>query len=109
MEEGGIGIKYYVLVGTFVENHPTGDSLQKVMTEHLAYLKIGFDNDSVLLAGPLTDGIGGMAIVKSEDIQKFCNDDPIVKQGIQQYRVFEFFANDYLDCLKQWVADVAGE
>lgn len=95
-------MKYYLLEGTFVDNHPTGDSLKKGMTEHFAYLKIGFDNGSVLLSGPVAGGGGGIVIVKSEDIQKFCNEDPIVQQGIQQYRILEFSSNDYLDCLEQW-------
>ena len=95
-------MKYYLLEGTFVENHPTGDILKKAMGEHFAYLKIGLENGSVLLTGPITGGGGGIVIVKSEDIQKFCNEDPVIQQGIQQYRILEFSSNDYLNCLEQW-------
>lgn len=95
-------MKYYLLEGIFVENHPTGEELKKAMANHFAYLKVGLENGSVLLTGPIPGGSGGIVIVKSSDIQKFCDDDPVVKEGIQQYRIIEFSSNDYQECLKQW-------
>ncbi len=95
-------MKYYILEGTFIENHPTGDELKKVMGEHFAYLKVGLENGSVSLSGPKTGGDGGIVIVKSDNIEDFCNEDPFVRQGVQKYRVLEFSPNEYLDCLKEW-------
>lgn len=95
-------MKYYFLEGTFVDSPPIGEEFQKAISDHLEYLKIGFDDGSVLLSGPKVGAGGGVIVVKCDDIQKFCGDDPLVKAGIQQYRITEFTLHDCPDYLKQW-------
>jgi len=95
-------MKYYVLEGTFNEELPEKQVLQKAIDEHLDYLKIGFDNGSVLVSGPKVGVGGGIIIVKAEDIGTFCNDDPLVKAGIQKYRITEFTLHNCQNYLKAW-------
>ena len=95
-------VNYYALEGTFRGGHPTGAELQKEIDAHLAYLQLGFDDGTILLSGPKAGTSGGIIIVKCNDIQKFCNDDPLVQAGIQEYRVTEFALHDCQDYLKKW-------
>ena len=73
-----------MLEGSFVKNLPERNELQKAIDAHLEYLQIGFNDGSILLSGPKVGAGGGIIIVKCDDIEKFCNDDPLVKAGIQE-------------------------
>lgn len=95
-------MKYYILNASFVENHPTGAELQKEIDAHLEYLESFFKNGTILMSGPKVGIGGGIVVVKSDDIQKFCNDDPFVKSGIQKYQITEFSLHDCQDSLKTW-------
>lgn len=95
-------MKYYMLEGSFVKNLPEQNELQKALNAHLEYLKIGFNDGSILLSGPKAEAGGGVIVVKCEDIQKFCDNDPLVKAGIQEYRITEFKLHDCQDYLKCW-------
>ena len=95
-------MKYYVLIGTFVENSTTGDEMKQAIDAHLKYLQSYFENGSILMSGPKASGGGGIILVKTDDIQKFCNDDPLVKIGIQQYQIVEFHLHDCQEQIKQW-------
>ncbi len=95
-------MKFYALEGTFSNNLPEKSVLQKAIDAHLDYLKIGFDKGFILVSGPKVSEGGGIIIVKSDDIEKFCNDDPLVKAGIQEYRITEFKLHDCQDFLKVW-------
>ena len=95
-------MKYYVLEGTFAKDLPEKSELQKAIDAHLSYLKIGFDNGSILVSGPKAGTGGGIIVVKCEDIEKFCNDDPLVKAGVQEYRITEFKLHNCQEYLKTW-------
>ena len=95
-------MKYYVLEGTFVKNLPDENVLQKAIDAHLEYLKFGFDDGSILVSGPKAGTGGGIIVVKCDDIEKFCKDDPLVQAGIQAYRVTEFTLHNCQDYLKTW-------
>ena len=95
-------MKYYVLEGTFVKNLPDENVLQKAIDAHLEYLKFGFDDGSILVSGPKAGTGGGIIVVKCDDIEKFCKDDPLVQAGIQTYRVTEFELYHCQDYLKSW-------
>jgi len=96
------GNKYYTLEGSFVENLPVQGEMEKAIKAHLEYLDIGFKDGSVLVSGPKVGAGGGIIIVKCEDIEKFCNDDPLVKAGIQEYRITEFKLHKCQDFLTSW-------
>ena len=95
-------MKYYVLEGTFSKNLPEKVELQKTIDAHLEYLKFGFDDGSILMSGPKAGTGGGIIVVKCNDIEKFCNDDPLVQAGIQEYRITEFKLYDCQNYLKNW-------
>lgn len=95
-------MKYYMLEGSFVKNLPEQNELQRAIAAHLEYLKIGFNDGSILLSGPKAEAGGGVIVVKCEDIQRFCDNDPLVKAGIQEYRITEFKLHDCQDYLKCW-------
>jgi uncharacterized protein YciI len=96
------GIKYYTLEGSFVKNLPEENTLEEAIKAHLEYLDVGFKDGSVLVSGPKIGVGGGIIIVKYEDIDKFCNDDPLVKAGIQEYRITEFKLHKCQDFLTDW-------
>ncbi len=95
-------MKYYMLEGSFAKELPEQDTLQKAIQDHLAYLQIGFDDGSILVSGPKAGAGGGIIVVKCEDIEKFCQDDPLVKAGIQEYRVTEFKLHNCQDYVRSW-------
>lgn len=95
-------MKYYVLEGAFVKNLPEQGKLQRAIAEHLEYLKVGFNDGSILVSGPKVGTGGGIIVVKCDDIEKFCNEDPLVKARIQEYRITEFKLHDCQEYLKTW-------
>ena len=95
-------MKYYALEGSFVEILPDEVELEQAIDAHLAYLKTGFDDGSILVSGPKVGAGGGIILVKSDDIEKFCSNDPLVKAGVQQYRITEFKLHDCQYEIKEW-------
>ena len=95
-------MKYYMLEGSFVEELPEQSKLKKAIDAHLEYLQIGFNDGSILVSGPKVGAGGCIIVVKCDDIEKFCNDDPLVEAGIQKYRIIEFKLHNCQDYLKSW-------
>ncbi len=95
-------MKYYMLEGSFVGRLPEQGELKKAIDAHLAYLQTGFQDGSVLVSGPKAGGGGGVIVLKSDDIEKFCREDPLVQAGIQKYRITEFKLHRCQDSLKSW-------
>jgi len=95
-------MKYYVLEGTFAKDLPEKSELKKAIDAHLEYLKSGFADGSILVSGPKIGTGGGIIIVKSVDIGKFCNNDPLVQAGIQKYQITEFELHNCQNFLKIW-------
>jgi uncharacterized protein YciI len=95
-------MKYYALEGTFAKDLPKKIELQKAIDAHLEYLKFGFDDGSILVSGPKIGTGGGIIVVKCNDIEKFCKDDPLVQAGIQEYRITEFKLHNCQDYVKGW-------
>ena len=96
-------VKYYVLEGSFAEALQEPGELKKAIDAHLDYLQVGFDDGSILVSGPKVGAGGGIIVVKCDDIEKFCSDDPLVKAGVQQYRITEFTLHKCQDELKRWL------
>jgi uncharacterized protein YciI len=95
-------MKYYVLEGSFAETLPGKDELQKAIDAHLAYLKTGFADGSILVSGPKPETGGGIIVAKCDDIEKFCKEDPLVQAGIQEYRITEFKLHNCQNYLRTW-------
>lgn len=92
---------YYLLEGSATSYEPTPKQMQAAIQAHLAYLKAGFEDGTILMSGPLEHG-GGIILVKSEDIDRFCREDPVVKLGIHQYRIMKFNPHDCQPFVRQW-------
>ena len=96
---------YYILEGTFKENHPVGPAFKEALDAHLAYLRSYFESGQVLVSGPKAAGGGGVMVIKFEneaDVEPFIANDPFVSRGVQEYRVTKFnvfAAQPYAD---QW-------
>lgn len=95
-------MRYYMLEGSFAKELPEQGKLQKVIDAHLEYLQIGFNDGSILVSGPKIGAGGGVIVVKCDDIKEFCSNDPLVKAGVQEYRITEFKLHDCQNCLKSW-------
>ena len=95
-------MKYYMLEGSFTQNLPQPNALKTALDAHLAYLKTGFENGSILVSGPKVGAGGGVIVVKCEDIEAFCKNDPLVQAGVQRYRITEFTLYNAQQYVKQW-------
>ncbi|MBE0600877.1 MAG: hypothetical protein IH607_03755 [Firmicutes bacterium] len=96
-------MQFYVLEGIFRTRLPENTSLEPVIDAHLAYLSAGFQDGSILFSGPRSDGKGGGVIaIKSNDIQAFCQNDPLVQAGIQEYRITEFDLYNCQESIRSW-------
>ena len=99
-------MKYYFLEGTFKEGRPEGLEFKKALDAHHTYLKPFFDSGKILTSGPKASGDGGIILIKLEDSEKiedFCDSDPFVKAGVQEYKVVEFKVFDIQKYAKEWV------
>ncbi|MBR1627830.1 MAG: hypothetical protein IJ679_01015 [Lachnospiraceae bacterium] len=83
-------MKHYVLVGSFKKNPSEVADFKSIMGEHHSYLKDHKDKGDVLLSGPKAEGGGGVILIRTDDIQRFIEADPLFKAGIQEYQAVEF-------------------
>lgn len=97
-------MKLYILEGSFVEGHPGGEKFKETLAAHHQYLQAGFEDGTILFSGPKVGAGGGVIVVKSDDIEKFCKEDPFVKAGIQNYKMTEFKMFACQDPVKGWFA-----
>lgn len=95
-------MKQYILEGSFAEGHPTGAAFKEALDAHHAYLQAGFEDGTVLFAGPKVGGGGGVIVVKSDDIETFCANDPLTTAGVQVYKIIEFKKFSCQESVKSW-------
>lgn len=96
---------YYILEGTFKENHPVGPAFKAALDAHHAYLAPYFQSGQVLVSGPKAAGGGGVMVIKFEneaDVETFIANDPFVTNGVQEYRVTAFNVFKLQDYAKDW-------
>lgn len=101
-------IKYYVLEGTFAKHLPGEDKLKEAIDAHLKYLDHGFKDGFILVSGPKVGVGGGIILLKTNDVAKFCREDPLVIAGIQEYRITEFQFYNSQDALREWFGMAQG-
>ncbi len=98
-------MQFYMLEGTFRKPLAQTPAMQQAIDAHLAYLNGGLQDGSILLSGPRSDGKGGgVIVIKSDDIEAFCQNDPLVQAGIQDYHITEFSLLDCQDSIRSWFA-----
>lgn len=95
-------MKLYILEGSFVEGHPTGPAFKEALEAHHKYLQAGFEDGTILFSGPKVGAGGGVIVIKSDDIETFCAEDPFVKAGVQAYKVIEFKKFACQESVKSW-------
>lgn len=79
----------YVAMLTIVD--PVGNT--RVRPAHLAYLEMLRAQGKVTLAGPFTDGQGGMVMYEAasfEEANQYASEDPVVKEGVRTLELREW-------------------
>ena len=82
------------------------EKLAEIVTEHRAYLQIGYDKGWLLCSGPQEPRIGGMVVARApsmEDLQGFFKDDPYNKKGLATYRFVEFNPVKFQPFFEAWL------
>lgn len=98
-------MKYFIVEGSFANDHPTGAVLEAGIKSHIEYIQTFFDSGMVLFSGPKIGSGGGFIIMRCSDakeIRNFCDNDPLFRSGIQTYRVTEFVLHECQDPLEYW-------
>ena len=67
--------------GTFVKDD---EQCAKKRLMPMEYLKFGFDDGSILVFGTKAGRGGGIIVVKTNDIEKLCQNDPLVQQAFRR-------------------------
>lgn len=63
---------------------------QPFMPEHAVYVQSEYNKGNIVLAGPFGGSSGGAIVIdaeKEEDVIKFAENDPTVKNGIFSYEI----------------------
>ncbi len=101
-------MKYYAIIGTFVEPCPLSDpDMKKAIDGHLEYLDRGFRDGSILVSGPKSNSPGGIILVKvnsEEELREFIRNDPLALAKAQDYEAIEFDMHDCQDAVRDWFA-----
>lgn len=95
-------MKLYILEGSFVNERPNPETFKPALAAHHAYLQTWFDNGNILFSGPKVGTGGGVIVIKCDDIEKFCAEDPFVTSGIQTYKIIEFKNFACQEEVKSW-------
>jgi len=80
---------YYVALLTIID----ADLNAKVRPAHLEYVNRLYKENKVLMAGPFTDGKGGMVIYRAdsfEEAKRFAEADPVVAEGARTLELREW-------------------
>ena len=82
-------MKYYIIHITYVVPQ---NEVDLVRPEHREYLKIFYDNGTLLFSGPRVPPSGGILAARAETdeaIRAMIADDPFSKKGIATYEIVE--------------------
>ncbi|OUM90802.1 MAG: hypothetical protein BAA01_07440 [Bacillus thermozeamaize] len=80
---------YYVALLTIID----ADLNAKVRPAHLEYVNRLYKENKVLMAGPFTDGKGGMVIYRAdsfEEAKRLAEADPVVAEGARTLELREW-------------------
>src|SRR5690625_3968845 len=87
-------MRYLIILSTS-KNWKEGIVLhtQPFMPEHAVHVQTEYNKGNILLAGPFGDSSGGAIIIdaeKEEDVIKFVENDPAVKNNILSYEIIQW-------------------
>ena len=82
-------VKYYIIHITYVVPQ---NEVDLVRPEHREYLKLFYDNGTLLFSGPRMPPTGGILVAKAENddfIKEMIASDPFSSKGIATYEIIE--------------------
>ena len=80
--------------------------IDEVITEHRAFLQIGYDKNILLMSGPKNPREGGVIIARGESVealQEFFSNDPYSINKCAEYKFTEFMPVKHQEFLKDWI------
>jgi len=85
---------------------PIQDIDEKLMAEHLAGLKQGYEEGYILMYGPIEPGEGTLAIARVESrlsLARALAKDPLLTAGVATFDFQEFIPTRFPESLRGWV------
>lgn len=82
------------------------DAIDKVVAQHRAHLKTGYDRKMLLMSGPQDPRVGGIVVARAEsrsEIEAFFAADPYQVAGVAKYRFIEFKPAGSQPELEKWI------
>ena len=94
-------MKYFVVEGKLHVDKIDDDLMQK----HMTYTQKKIDEGLILTSSLKSDMSGGLFIIKSdslESLNKYLDNEPFKKAGVQSYKVIEFTPHYINEKVKSW-------
>jgi uncharacterized protein YciI len=82
------------------------EQLNGTVTEHRAFLQIGYDNGMLLCSGPKETKKGAIILAKTDDVEKlkvFFKNDPYIVKKLAEYEYIEFNPVKFQPFLQNWI------
>jgi uncharacterized protein YciI len=98
-------MKHFIIELTYLMS---AEQLAEIVTEHRAYLQIGYDAGKLLFSGPQNPRVGGIVVARGEsleEIQQFFSNDPYQKKGAASYRFIEFSPVKFQPFIEPWLQE----
>ncbi len=96
-------MKHFVILTTFKIPY---EQLGERVTQHRAFLQIGYERGWLLCSGPQAPKTGGLIVARApslEALQAFFADDPYLVNDLADYRFVEFEPVKRQAFLEAWV------
>lgn len=90
----------------FIKYLESLDKIKSVQEVHRNLLQSGVEKGIILVSGPIEPRTGGIVIMRSqsmEDVKKFFNEDPYLKNNYAEYTFFEFKPGKHQPFLSDWI------
>jgi uncharacterized protein YciI len=90
----------------------TPEQIAATVTEHRAYLQIGFDKGWLLMSGPRSPRTGGIVIARApslEALQGFFKTDPYNLKHFATYQFIEFDPVKRQSFMETWITGEANQ
>lgn len=82
------------------------EQVEKFLTEHRQYLKLGYDSSKLLASGPRNPKDGGIIIGRFDSMNSavlFAKNDPFCINDVAVYEIIEFEAVLHAKCLNNFL------
>ncbi|HEY9087327.1 MAG TPA: YciI family protein [Anaerolineaceae bacterium] len=82
------------------------DEINRVLPQHRAFLRGGYERGLLLCSGPQNPRTGGIIVARAESldaIQDFFQQDPYLLQGVAEHQFIEFEPVLRQSFLEDWV------